>query len=45
MIVTQPSHLQAERGGDLTAEERDMYRAELVRENFAHLPTGNAGAS
>ena len=45
MIITQPSHLQAERGGDLTAEERDMYRAELVRENFARLPTDNAGAS
>jgi protein arginine kinase len=45
MIITQPSHLQTERGSELTPEERDMYRAELVRSHFAQLCAGNTGAS
>jgi protein arginine kinase len=43
MIVTQPSHLQAEVGRDLTPEERDMYRAERVRHYLAKLGTSDSG--
>ena len=37
MIITQPSHLQAESGTDLSPEERDLRRAELVRRRLAEL--------
>ena len=35
MIVTQPSHLQAESQADLSATDRDARRAELVRRHWA----------
>ena len=37
MIITQPSHLQAEAGVDLSPEERDVRRAEVVRRHLAEL--------
>lgn len=37
MIITQPSHLQVESGADLSPEERDVRRAELVRRRLAEL--------
>lgn len=37
MIITQPSHLQAEAGADLSPEERDVRRAEVVRRHLAGL--------
>ncbi len=43
MIITQPSHLQMERGGELAPEERDIYRAERVRSRFATRPADGAG--
>ena len=35
MIVTQPSHLQAEAHAELSSVERDVRRAELVRRRWA----------
>ena len=35
MIITQPSHLQAESRADLSAADRDVRRAELVRRRWA----------
>lgn len=35
MIITQPSHLQALAGKELEIEERDVQRADLVRERWA----------
>ena len=37
MIITQPSHLQAEAGLDLSPEERDVRRADVVRRRLAEL--------
>jgi len=37
MIITQPSHLQAEAGVDLSPEERDVRRADVVRRRLAEL--------
>ena len=37
MIVTQPSHLQMENGGEIASEERDVCRAERVRSHFETL--------
>ena len=37
MIITQPSHLQADAEADLSPEERDVRRAELVRRRLAEL--------
>jgi protein arginine kinase len=37
MITTQPSHLQAAAGRELTPEERDLRRAALVRRRIAEL--------
>jgi protein arginine kinase len=37
MVLTQPCHLQAQAGGELTPEERDVRRARLVRERLAAL--------
>jgi len=37
MIITQPSHLQAEAGVDLSPEERDVRRAEVARRHLAEL--------
>ncbi|MFA6109214.1 MAG: protein arginine kinase [Candidatus Latescibacterota bacterium] len=41
MLVTQPSHLQIEAGRELTAEERDVRRAALVRQRIAGLKPGS----
>ena len=32
MLVTQPAHLQLLKGSTLKAEERDRWRAALIRE-------------
>jgi protein arginine kinase len=34
MVLTQPAHLQARQGHLIETMERDMLRAELVRERF-----------
>ena len=43
MIATQPSHLQAEAGRELGAEERDFRRAELVRRKLAEAGNPSPG--
>jgi protein arginine kinase len=35
LVLTQPAHLQRAHGGDLTLAERNVYRAQLVRERLA----------
>jgi len=45
MIVTQPSHLQAEAGRDLSPEERDVRRAMLVRQRIGSLQAGDQEGS
>jgi protein arginine kinase len=35
LVLTQPAHLQRAYGGELTADERNVYRAQLVRERLA----------
>jgi protein arginine kinase len=42
MIITQPAHLQADSEGELSAEERDVCRASLVRRRLAELAAGEA---
>ena len=37
MIITQPSHLQAEAGVELSPEERDVRRAYVVRRRLAEM--------
>ena len=37
MIATQPSHLRAEAGRGLTPAERDLRRADLVREKLSQV--------
>ena len=45
-IVTQPAHLQKQHSDKLSAEERDLLRADMVRERLEHVsrpiakPTG-----
>jgi len=45
LVLTQPAHLQRHFGGELTPAERNVYRAQLVRERLAladnepHEPT------
>src|SRR5258705_3421562 len=34
LVLTQPAHLQRAHGGDLTPAERNLYRAQLVRERL-----------
>ena len=34
LVLTQPAHLQRAYGGDLTPAERNLYRAQLVRERL-----------
>jgi protein arginine kinase len=36
-IMTQPAHLQKQHSGKLTAEERDLLRADMVRERLKHV--------
>lgn len=43
MLITQPSHLQAEAGRELTPEERDVRRATLVRQRIAALKANAPG--
>ena len=45
MIATQPSHLRAEAGRDLRAEERDLKRADLVRCRMAEAGNPRKGGS
>jgi len=35
LVLTQPAHLQRAHGGELTPAERNVYRAQLVRERLA----------
>jgi protein arginine kinase len=35
LVLTQPAHLQRYYGGELTPAERNVYRAQLVRERLA----------
>src|SRR5262245_45572570 len=35
LVLTQPAHLQRYYGGELTPEERNVYRAQFVRERLA----------
>ena len=35
LVLTQPAHLQRDYGGELTPEERNVYRAQLVRHRLA----------
>jgi protein arginine kinase len=42
MLLTQPSHLQAECGQALEPEERDVRRAVLVRRRLGEATTGSA---
>jgi protein arginine kinase len=37
LVVTQPAHVSRLRGGELSARERDIARADLVRRNLAGL--------
>jgi protein arginine kinase len=45
LVLTQPAHLQRHFGGELTPPERNVYRAQLVRERLAaaekEKPEGN----
>jgi protein arginine kinase len=34
LVLTQPAHLQRLHGGELTPAERNVYRAQLVRERL-----------
>ena len=36
-ILTQPAHLQKQHSEKLTAEERDLLRADMVRERLRHV--------
>src|SRR5438128_4253764 len=36
-ILTQPAHLQKQHAGKLSAEERDLLRADMVRERLRHV--------
>src|SRR5881394_1215906 len=48
-LVTQPAHLQKQHSEKLSAEERDLLRADMVRERLKHVsrpvskPPGQAG--
>jgi protein arginine kinase len=35
LVLTQPAHLQRSKGGELTPAERNVYRAQLVRERLS----------
>ena len=36
-ILTQPAHLQKQLSDKLSAEERDLLRADMVRERLKHV--------
>ncbi len=40
LVLTQPAHLQRHFGGDLTPGERNVFRAQLVRERLAAADRG-----
>jgi protein-arginine kinase len=42
-VLTQPAHLQRRHGDELTTAERNVYRAQLVRERLAAAAPGRAG--
>jgi protein arginine kinase len=48
-ILTQPAHLQKQHSEKLSAEERDLLRADMLRERLRHVsrplsrPSGAAG--
>jgi protein arginine kinase len=50
-ILTQPAHLQLSHSEKLSAEERDLLRADMVREHLRNVgrpvarPTGNGGSA
>lgn len=46
-ILTQPAHLQKQHSGKLSAEERDLLRADMLRERLKHVsrPIVNPGAT
>jgi protein arginine kinase len=41
-ILTQPAHLQKQHSEKLSAEERDLLRADMVRERLKHVSRPNA---
>ena len=49
-ILTQPAHLQKQHSEKLSAEERDLLRADMVRDRLRHVsrpiskPPGPQGA-
>ena len=50
-VITQPAHLQKRYAEKLAAEERDVLRADMLRERLRHVgrpnpkPPGNSGSS
>jgi protein arginine kinase len=45
LVLTQPAHLQRYSGGDLSADERNVYRAQLVREKLTAAEKDSADGS
>jgi protein arginine kinase len=41
-IVTQPAHLQKQFSDKLSAEERDLLRADMLRDRLKHVSRPNA---
>ena len=41
-ILTQPAHLQKQYSDKLSAEERDLLRADMVRDRLKHVSRPNA---
>jgi protein arginine kinase len=41
-ILTQPAHLQRQHSGKLSAEERDLLRADMIRERLRPVNRPNA---
>ena len=44
LVLTQPAHLQRAEGGELSADERNVVRARLVRERLS-AAEGASGAT
>jgi protein arginine kinase len=38
LIYTQPAHLQKRNGRTMDADDRDLIRADFIRESLAHSP-------
>ncbi|MBI5711057.1 MAG: protein arginine kinase, partial [Candidatus Eisenbacteria bacterium] len=45
LVLTQPAHLQRSHGGELTPAERNVYRAQLVRERLTAAEHGPGTAA